>query len=193
LLDDCTRTIIGEVRDLKRLVDEFAAFARLPHLNPVPGDLNALAEEAVANFREAHAEVDFATTLEPTLPQIAIDREALKRAMVNLLDNAVTALAANRNGEHPRIEVKTALAKGSGVVTLEVCDNGPGIDPRLRARIFEPYFSTKKGGTGLGLAIVSAIVTDHHGFIRVRDNKPKGSRFIVEFPVKEQQFAAAGG
>jgi two-component system nitrogen regulation sensor histidine kinase NtrY len=72
-------------------------------------------------------------------------------------------------------------------VTLEVVDNGPGIEPRNRTRIFEPYFSTKKGGTGLGLAIVSSIVTDHHGFIRVRDNVPRGSSFIVEFPVRLSQ------
>ncbi len=186
LLDDCTRTIVSEVEDLKRLVNEFSAFARLPHLNPAPGDLNALAEETVANFRNAHSDVDFVVSLEPSLPQIAIDREALKRAMVNLLDNAVAALAAaNGNGERPTVEVRTALAPGSGVVTLEVCDNGPGIDPRLRTRIFEPYFSTRKGGTGLGLAIVSAILTDHHGFVRVRDNKPRGSRFVLEFPVRD--------
>ena len=83
--------------------------------------------------------------------------------------------------------------RGSGVVTLEVADNGPGIEPRLRTRIFEPYFSTKQGGTGLGLAIVSAIVTDHHGFVRVRDNPPRGSRFVLEFPVKDQQFAKLPG
>jgi two-component system nitrogen regulation sensor histidine kinase NtrY len=78
-------------------------------------------------------------------------------------------------------------------VVLEIRDNGPGISPALRAKIFEPYFSTKKGGTGLGLAIVSAIVTDHHGFVRVADNPPGGSRFILEFPVKEPQFARAAG
>jgi two-component system nitrogen regulation sensor histidine kinase NtrY len=74
-----------------------------------------------------------------------------------------------------------------------VADNGPGIEPRLRTRIFEPYFSTKKGGTGLGLAIVSAIITDHHGFVRVRENPPRGCRFILEFPVKEQQLAKLPG
>ncbi len=190
LLEDCTRTIIGEVDDLKRLVNEFSAFARLPHLNPTPGDLNALVEETVASFQTAHSDLEFALALEPDLPRIAIDREALKRAMVNLLDNAVNALAsANHNGERPRIEVRTGLEKITGVVTLEICDNGPGINPRLRTRIFEPYFSTRKGGTGLGLAIVSAIVTDHHGFVRVRDNQPRGSRFVLEFPVKGLQSA----
>jgi two-component system, NtrC family, nitrogen regulation sensor histidine kinase NtrY len=72
-----------------------------------------------------------------------------------------------------------------------VCDNGPGIDPRNRARIFEPYFSTKEGGTGLGLAIVATIVTDHHGFVRFHDNRPHGSRFVLEFPIKNHQFAVA--
>jgi two-component system nitrogen regulation sensor histidine kinase NtrY len=186
LLDECTRTIIGEVEDLKRLVNEFSAFARMPQLNPVPGDLNALAEETVSNFHEAHPGAEFALALAPSLPPIAIDREALKRALVNLLDNAVAAATAfNDNGQQPQVEVRTAVDAQSGVVTLEVCDNGAGIEPRMRARIFEPYFSTKTGGTGLGLAIVSSIVTEHHGFVRVRDNKPHGSRFVLEFPVKE--------
>ncbi len=194
LVDECTRTIIGEVEDLKRLVSEFSAFARMPHLNPMPGDLNPLAEETVATFRDANPGVDFALALTPALPQIAIDRDALKRAMVNLLENAVNAaVGANPNGARPRIDVSTALDAQSGVVTLEVSDNGPGIPPALRTRIFEPYFSTRKGGTGLGLAIVSAIVADHHGFVRVRDNPPRGSRFVLEFPIKEQQFSKVLG
>jgi two-component system nitrogen regulation sensor histidine kinase NtrY len=192
LLEECTRTIIGEVEDLKRLVNEFSAFARMPHLNPVPGDLNALATEAVASFQTAHAGVEFVVELEPSLPRILIDRESLKRALINLLDNAVAATAGiARNGHGPRIELRTSVDSTSGVVVLEVRDNGPGISPALRTRIFEPYFSTKHGGTGLGLAIVSAIVTDHHGFVRVADNAPAGSRFILEFPMKERHFTRA--
>ena len=194
LIDECTRTIIGEVEDLKRLVSEFSAFARMPHLNPTPGDLNPLAEETVATFRDANQGVDFELALAPALPQILIDRDALKRALFNLLENAVhAAIAANPNGAQPRIDVRTELDAQSGVVTLEVGDNGSGIPPALRTRIFEPYFSTRKGGTGLGLAIVSAIVADHHGFVRVRDNSPRGSRFVLEFPIKEQQFAKVLG
>ena len=192
LLEECTRTIIGEVEDLKRLVNEFSAFARMPHLNPVPGDLNALATETVASFQTAHAGVEFVVELEPSLPRILIDRESLKRALINLLDNAVSATAGvARNGHGPRIELRTSVDSTSGVVVLEVRDNGPGISPALRTRIFEPYFSTKSGGTGLGLAIVSAIVTDHHGFVRVADNAPAGSRFILEFPVNERQLTKA--
>ena len=194
LVDECTRTIIGEVEDLKRLVSEFSAFARMPHLNPTPGDLNPLVEETAATFREANPGVDFGLALAPALPQIAIDRDALKRALVNLLENAVhAAVTANPNGERPRIDLRTALDAHSCVVTLEVSDNGPGIPPALRTRIFEPYFSTRKGGTGLGLAIVSAIAADHHGFVRVRDNPPRGSRFVLEFPIKQQQFAKVFG
>ena len=194
LVDECTRTIIGEVEDLKRLVSEFSAFARMPHLNPTPGDLNPLTEETVATFRDANPGVDFGLALAPALPQILIDRDALKRALVNLLENAVNAaVGANPNGGRPRIDVLTALDAHSGVVTLEVADNGPGIPLALRTRVFEPYFSTRTGGTGLGLAIVSAIVSDHHGFVRVRDNPPRGSRFVLEFPIKVQQFAKVLG
>ncbi|HZO83169.1 MAG TPA: ATP-binding protein [Candidatus Binataceae bacterium] len=191
LLEECTRTIISEVEDLKRLVAEFSAFARMPHLNPVPGHLNPLVEETAATFRETNPGVEFAVELAPTLPRIAIDREALKRALVNLMENAVyAARTANPNGgERARVELRTAFDALSGVVTLEVCDNGPGIAPAMRSRIFEPYFSTRKGGTGLGLAIVSAIVADHHGFVRVRERAPRGSRFVLEFPIKDQQFA----
>jgi two-component system, NtrC family, nitrogen regulation sensor histidine kinase NtrY len=189
LVDECTRTIIGEVDDLKRLVDEFSAFARMPQLNPIPGNLNTLVEETVATFRETHGAVQFELELEPALPIIAIDREALKRALVNLLDNAVAATRSNdHNGGSPQITVSTGFDSTSGVVTLEVADNGTGINPRVRPRIFEPYFSTRQGGTGLGLAIVATIVTDHHGFVRVRDNEPRGSRFQLEFPIKDQQF-----
>ncbi|MGH7865954.1 MAG: ATP-binding protein [Candidatus Binataceae bacterium] len=190
LLEECTRTIVSEVSDLKRLVNEFSAFARMPHLNPIAGDINALAQETLASFTASHPNVDFAVSLAADLPQISIDREAMKRALVNLLDNAVTAVnQIEHNGGRPRIEIKSALRRDTGIVTLEIADNGSGIDPRLRTRIFEPYFSSRKGGTGLGLAIVSAIVTDHHGFVRVIANQPRGSRFILEFPVRDQQPA----
>jgi two-component system nitrogen regulation sensor histidine kinase NtrY len=194
LVEECTRVIISEVEDLKRLVNEFSAFARMPHLNPVPGDINALASETVANFRAANPNVDFAIALDESVPLIPIDREALKRALVNLLDNAVAAVTAfNHNGDRPRIEVSSLRRADNSIVTLAVADNGPGIDPRLRTRIFEPYYSSKKGGTGLGLAIVSAVVADHHGFVRVIDNQPHGSRFLLEFPLKYVQFAKATG
>jgi len=189
LVEECTRTIIAEVDDLKRLVSEFSAFARMPQLNLVPGNLNTVVEETVSTFREAHRDVLFEAELQPGLPLIDIDREALKRALINLLDNAVAAVKPGwLNGNAAQIVVRTSLDAAAGLVMLEVADNGTGIDPRIRARIFEPYFSTRPGGTGLGLAIVATIVTDHHGFIRVRDNHPRGSRFQLEFPIKKDEF-----
>jgi two-component system nitrogen regulation sensor histidine kinase NtrY len=83
------------------------------------------------------------------------------------------------------IKISTSYSPASGVVLLEVADDGCGLAPEVRARIFEPYFSTKKDGTGLGLAIVNAIVADHRGHIRVRPNEPKGTRFIIELPVRD--------
>jgi len=95
-------------------------------------------------------------------------------------------------GERGRVELKTIDVSRLGIVRLEIADNGDGMTAEVKARLFEPYFSTKPDGTGLGLAIVSAIVADHNGFIRARDNLPRGSRFIMEFPVRQQpsQLAA---
>jgi two-component system nitrogen regulation sensor histidine kinase NtrY len=191
VLDECSRTILSEVEDLKHLVDEFSAFARMPQLNPVPGDLNAIAEEVASNFRKAHPEINFTIELDPGLPTIMLDREAIKRALVNLLDNAAAATSGQASA--PWIRVKTHLNSRSGIVALEVADNGHGIKPHLKTRIFEPYFSTKQDGVGLGLAIVSAIVADHHGFVRVRDNVPSGSKFVIEFPIKAQRLVNAVG
>jgi two-component system nitrogen regulation sensor histidine kinase NtrY len=112
-------------------------------------------------------------------PIFNLDREQMKRVMINLLDNAIEAMEGQ--GEVViDLDYDTVLK----MVRIEVADNGPGIDSKNKARLFEPYFSTKKHGTGLGLAIVSTIITDHDGFIRVRDNRPTGTRFIIELPTR---------
>jgi two-component system nitrogen regulation sensor histidine kinase NtrY len=195
VFDDCTRTIIQQVDDLKNLVNEFSTFARMPAAEHVPQDLHVLLEETLVLFREAHREVTFAFMPADDLPVLELDREGVKRAFINILDNAVAACAARTDyplGERPRIEITTWHDATLGMVRVELADNGVGMTAEVRARIFEPYYSTKSDGTGLGMAIVSAIVADHSGFIRVRDNQPRGSRFILEFPVRRQaaQLAA---
>jgi two-component system nitrogen regulation sensor histidine kinase NtrY len=100
---------------------------------------------------------------------------------MNLLDNAVAAVA-----DHGEIKIATSHDPSRGVVYLEVADNGCGVAPEVRARICEPYFSTKKNGTGLGLTIVSQIIEDHRGYIRVRPNEPRGAKFIIEFPAQTE-------
>jgi two-component system nitrogen regulation sensor histidine kinase NtrY len=195
VFDDCTRTIIQQVDDLKNLVNEFSTFARMPAAEHVPQNLNALLDEALVLFREAHREVAFTFVPADDLPVLELDREGVKRAFINILDNAVAACMARADyaaGERPSIELATWHDAALGMVRVEIADNGVGMTAEVRARIFEPYYSTKSDGTGLGMAIVSAIVADHSGFIRVRDNQPRGSRFILEFPVRRQaaQLAA---
>jgi two-component system nitrogen regulation sensor histidine kinase NtrY len=194
VFDECTRTIVQQVDELKALVNEFATFARMPAAEHVPQDLNALVEEALVLFREGHRDINFTFRPDAALPVLEVDREGLKRAVINVLDNAVAACARGGprvSGEHGQVELGTAYSPGLDVIRLEIADNGPGMTAEVKARLFEPYFSTKPEGTGLGLAIVSAIVADHNGFIRVRDNVPRGSRFVMEFPVRRKTVELA--
>ncbi len=179
---ECTDTIINQVEELRRLVSEFSTFARLPSARLAPHDLLALAEEVYSLFRQAHAEVSFELEAEEGIPIFDLDREQMSRALINLLDNAVAALA---DQPPPRLIVlRLSYDDILKIVRLELEDNGPGVPPEDRLRMFEPYYSTKQTGTGLGLAIVSTIVADHNGYIRVQDNPPHGTRIIIELPAR---------
>ncbi|GIW40161.1 MAG: hypothetical protein KatS3mg076_0738 [Candidatus Binatia bacterium] len=191
VLEDCTSTIVRQVEDLERLVDSFARFARLPTAERSPVELNRLVEETVALFREAHPDVVFALEVDPRLPVVALDREAVRRVLVNLLDNAVGACREPGAARPPVVAVTTELDSNLQVVRLVVADNGCGVPEEIRHRLFEPYVSTKPGGTGLGLAIVSAIAADHRGYVRWTENVPRGSRFVVEFPLRESEEKVA--
>ncbi|MFI5398489.1 MAG: ATP-binding protein [Candidatus Binatia bacterium] len=182
LFDECTRTIVGQVDELKRLVNEFSMFARLPAVEVIPQDLNAVVDETLVLFRQGHPEITFDFRPTDGLPLIELDREAIKRALINILDNAVAACQGIP--DRGRIEILVSHLPARGVVRLEVADNGTGMSRDAKLRLFEPYFSTKKEGTGLGLAIVSAVVADHQAYIRVQDNQPRGSRFIIDFPIR---------
>ncbi|HKA53281.1 MAG TPA: ATP-binding protein [Candidatus Binatia bacterium] len=187
---ECVQSIAQEVEAIKKLVNEFAAFARLPTADHLRQSLNALAQEVIVLFAEAHRDLDFAFVADQTLPLLELDREGMKRVLRNLLDNAVAACRLAADGAAGRIEVTTRYLRPLGIAQLEVADTGCGIPPEVKARLFEPYFSTKKEGTGLGLAIVATIVADHQAFIRVRDNEPRGSRFIIELPVRRSEQRA---
>ncbi|MDG5469628.1 ATP-binding protein [Deltaproteobacteria bacterium IMCC39524] len=183
VFDECTTMIIKQVDDLKNLVNEFSSFARMPASNPSLNNLNDVLNEALVLFQEGHKEVHFQLQTDPDLPAFSLDREQVKRVAINLLDNAVAAVNGNSNGQ---ITVKTSFNKDLRIATLKISDNGCGIPAEDKPRLFEPYFSTKKSGTGLGLAIVSTIVSDHNGYIRVRDNEPQGTHFIVELPITSE-------
>jgi len=144
-----------------------------------PADIRGIIEEALSVYREAHKGVKLVFRDSKTVPVFNLDREQMKRVMINLLDNAIEAI--DGKGE---VVISLDYDKVLGIVRIEVADNGRGISPENKVRLFEPYFSTKKQGTGLGLAIVNTIITDHNGFIRVQDNNPKGTKFIIELPVR---------
>lgn len=181
VFDECTRMIIKQVEELKTLVNEFSNFARMPASKPTSNNLNEVVAEALVLFQEGHRDIDFRFNPDQTLPLFSLDREQIKRVVINLLDNAVTAV--DQGG---KIELATNYSPQLQLATLTVSDNGCGITEADKPRLFEPYFSTKKSGTGLGLAIVSTIISDHNGYIRVRDNEPRGTRFIVELPVTNE-------
>ncbi len=179
ILDKCTTTIIQQVEALKSLVNEFSQFARLPSAKLVTQDLNEIVSESLFLFKEGHKGIQFHFR-SGVIPTLDLDRDQIKRVLINLLDNAVAAV--QDDGE---IKLSTLYDRGRDVVTLEVVDNGTGLAPEMRSKIFEPYFSTKENGTGLGLTIVSQIIEDHRGYIRALPNEPRGTRFSIEFPASE--------
>lgn len=180
ILDKCTSTIIQQVVELKNLVNEFSHFARLPSAQLATNDLNEIVQEGLFLFKEGHNDIHFQFDPGDIRP-LELDREQIKRAVINLLDNAVAAV--EQAGE---IRIATSFDAAREVVYLEIADNGHGVPAEARTRIFEPYFSTKKNGTGLGLTIVSQIIEDHRGYIRVRPNEPRGTKFTIEFPVQTE-------
>jgi two-component system nitrogen regulation sensor histidine kinase NtrY len=178
VFDECTRTIVKQVEELKRMVNEFSNFARMPASQPTPHYLNEIIQETLILFQEGHKEVRF-EFIPRDLPVLNIDRDQMKRVMINLIKNSLAAIEGD--GE---IKIQTSYDSNLQMVRLEVSDNGCGIPDEDKRRLFEPYYSTKKSGTGLGLTIVNAIVSDHNGYIRVRDNEPKGTTFLIELPVR---------
>jgi nitrogen fixation/metabolism regulation signal transduction histidine kinase len=188
LVDECTTTITGEVESLKALVDEFAQFARMPAPKTVPSDLNVVLSETLALYNGLFREIRIERRFAAELPRVRVDVEQLRRVVINLVDNAVEALggsaAAARPGvAPPAIVVETRHDPVNSVARIIVADNGPGIPPEDREKLFMPYYSTKRRGSGLGLAIVRRIVAEHGGSIEVQSNMPTGTVFTIELPV----------
>jgi len=184
VFDECTRTIIQEVEGLKNLVDEFSRYARMPSAHPRPGDLNAVVQQVAQLYAGVRPGIRLRTELDRAVPHVNLDPEHMKRALINLVDNAVAAIP-----DEGEILLRTQVVPGAGRVSLEVADTGQGFPPEDRDRLFLPYYSTKGPGGGLGLAIVSRIVVDHGGQIRAEENQPRGSRLIIELPAAAQAAA----
>ena len=172
---ECTDVIIRQVEHLQALVREFSQFAKMPEIRPKDNILGPLLDEVITLFKNSHPNINWILEKDRKIPQFKFDRDAIKRVLVNLLTNSIEAMDGEKN---PTICVKAY--KNSDNVVLEVIDNGKGI--KDRDKIFEPYYTAKKGNVGLGLTIVKSIIDDHKGKIEVLPNTPKGTIFKILLP-----------
>lgn len=179
---DCTTMIVKQVDGLKNLVNEFSNFARLPQARPVVANFNQVLEESLGLYRQAHPQIKFEFVKDLLLPDFKFDPDQIKRVLVNLVDNSVSAVAKEPQGV---VRIMTQYDRDIKTIRLTVADNGDGVPQAEISRIFEPYYSTKEGGTGLGLAITKRIIEDHNGFMRALPNEPKGLKIVIEMPVNE--------
>jgi len=179
VFDRSTKSIINEVDGLKRLVDEFSRFGKMPEVKKTPTFLASIINEVV-NLYKGYKGVEITISIPDSSLMVEIDGEQFRRAMINILDNAIHAMT-----DSGRIHVALDFDMPSNMAYIEIADNGPGIKDEDKERLFLPYFSTRNDGTGLGLAIANRIIAEHRGHIRVRDNEPKGTVFTIEIPIKE--------
>ena len=178
VFEECTQTIIDHVDLIRNLVNEFSSFARFPSANPKPCELAPTIEETIALYREEHPNIKFEVQHTGDIPPLNLDRQQMKQALINLIDNAIGAI--KEGGVISFAVTHDPILKR---IRIEVADDGPGISNAAKTRLFEPNFSTKKSGMGLGLTIVSTIIADHNGVISVQDNIPHGAKFVIELPV----------
>lgn len=179
VITHCSDVILNSVETVRNLVDQFAALAQFPVSSPQPVDLNSIAEAALMIFAGRMDDIRVERRFAHDLPPVLADKEALRRAIANLIDNAAEAMQGTL---HRQLTVLTGENASRTMAEIVVADTGPGVTSDMRERLFLPYFSTKQRGTGLGLAIASKIVQEHQGTIRVEDNQPVGARFIIELP-----------
>jgi two-component system nitrogen regulation sensor histidine kinase NtrY len=181
LLAECVQVIMSEAGSLKRLVDEFSRFARLPELRLEEADLNLILENALSLYNGRIQGISVKKDFDAGIPKILLDPEQMKRVFTNLFDNAFEAMA---NNAHEKVlQLRTCCNLRQGSVSVEIGDTGGGLPEEYQDSLFLPYFSTRKEGTGLGLAIVRQIVTDHHGSVRAEPNVPVGTRIIINLPM----------
>lgn len=181
---ECTTMIVHQAEALKNLVNEFTQFARLPQAKPVLGDLNKVIDETLTLFTSSQSQVKITFEPDSNLPEFKFDPDQIRRVLVNLVDNAISAVV---NEPQKEVSLATRFDSDLRILRLTVTDTGCGIPSQQRMRVFEPYFSTKEGGTGLGLPIVKRIVEDHNGFIRALAREPFGTQMVIELPIPQAE------
>jgi two-component system, NtrC family, nitrogen regulation sensor histidine kinase NtrY len=188
VVQGCAETIAAAVETVRTLVDEFSTLARFPTSQPQPSNINDIVESTLGMFNGRLDGIRVQTFLASDLPRVMADPEAIKRVLANLVDNAAEA---THNSMVREIQIATSLLTSHDAIEISVADSGHGVTEEVKERLFLPYFSTKKRGTGLGLAIVSRIIEDHHGSIRVEENTPVGTRFVLELPLAAEAVPAS--
>lgn len=178
VLNRSTRIIVQEVNSLRSLVDEFSRFGKMPKISLEPTSIKSIFDE-VSELYSNLKEVQIITSLKTDIPDIEIDKKQIKMALINLIDNAVQARTE-------KVWLNAYYHPAMDLIRIEVIDEGTGIKEEDKDKLFFPYFSTKKEGTGLGLAIVNSIISRHRGYIRIQDNKPRGTQFIIELPAGQK-------
>ncbi len=177
---DCINVIVRQVDHLQRMVREFSEFAKLPEIVPRENDIVSLLEELLTLYRISYPSIRWEAEIGKDICVLRFDRSAIKRVIINLFNNAVEALGLTPN---PRIRVVCRMREDRRMVVIEISDNGPGLTQEELSRIFEPYFSKKKGSTGLGLTIARSIIKDHDGEIHAYTNPLGGITFRILLPV----------
>jgi two-component system nitrogen regulation sensor histidine kinase NtrY len=190
VFDQCTDTIVRQVDDIRRMVDEFSRFARMPKPVIAAEDVADTARQAVFLMRVGNAEIDIDVEITEDPMPARFDRRLISQAITNLIKNATEAIAAVPPAELGKGSIRVFAARENGDILIDVVDNGVGLPKENRSRLLEPYVTTRDKGTGLGLAIVGRIIEDHGGRIELRDASEKipGQRGAWV----RMRFAAAG-
>jgi nitrogen fixation/metabolism regulation signal transduction histidine kinase len=182
----CCDAILGSVESMRTLVSQFAALAEFPAAHPRSANLNEIVDSALLLFEGRIRNLRVERHLDPAIPPVMADPEAMRRALANLIDNAAEAMQESLLRV---LSIQTSFGERQGMAEIVVADTGPGITDDMRERLFLPWFSTRQRGTGLGLSIVAKIIQDHGGSIRVENNTPTGARFIIELPLADSSSA----
>ncbi|MGD9579231.1 MAG: PAS domain-containing sensor histidine kinase, partial [Syntrophorhabdus sp.] len=179
VLDNTTSVIIQSVDDIKRIVNELTKLTHVSHTKTME-DLNSIIDETVLLYKHLCQNISF-TCEKNAVPPFLLDRDGLKRTIINLITNSIKAIEDHQGA----IKITTRYDSDKGTGIIEVSDTGKGIPNEEKSKIFDPYYTKDTDGMGLGLAIVHSIILEHHGRIRVEDNSPRGTKFIIELPVIE--------
>jgi two-component system, NtrC family, nitrogen regulation sensor histidine kinase NtrY len=195
VFDQCIDTIVRQVEDIKRMVDEFSAFARMPRARLTRDDLTDCVRRVIFLMRVGHPDIEFKDRLPETPVMANFDRRLLSQAVTNIVKNATEGIAAQAETEPVRGKIRISLdVTPDGVVEIFVSDNGKGFPSEHRNRLLEPYMTTRTEGTGLGLAIVAKILEDHGGGLELLDaTEGRGARVRLYFPQGENAQHAVGG